>query len=251
MKRSHRVLITGTTSGLGKAFLAHYSSLPGIETISVNRREDPVLVKTFPDTHFDKRDITRFPDVVELLNDLKSRDRLPDLFVLNAGINRRDNVKGYDFKSFDEVMRINLNGVMTFVGAISELKLRNRVVVGISSTSNIIPNPGHIAYHLSKWSIHRAFELLRRNDRMNSYKSVCLGPVHTNIMSGYPKPTGLQGKIFDGLAVDASTAVRACTRFIEGNQKVLYYPFGAALFYRFVSFALMFCPGLYKGSQES
>ena len=250
MKSFDRILITGTTSGLGYGFLDHYARL-NKKIICVNRRHDDSLTRDFPLAKFEKLDITHFESVEKLLLRLKHQDELPDLFILNAGINKMDNAHGLDFAAFQEVMRTNLDGVMTFVAALSRLRVRGKTIAVVSSTANIVPNPRHIAYHLSKWAVERAFTILGRTDKTNCYKSVVLGPVHSRIMRHCPQPQGLQKRVFDALVIEPHGAIRACARFFERGGRVLYYPLWVCLVYAAVRVLLTFNPRIYAGTPVS
>lgn len=241
------VLITGTTSGMGLSLMKHYLAL-GRRVIAVNRREVPHLRETYPQVRWECLDITSPEAVTECLRDLQRQGFLPGTFILNAGINRVDNLEGLDFATLKQVMDVNFFGVMTFVAAIRELRLTGVRILAMSSTSNLVANPAHIGYYLSKLSLKESFRLLQERDTENTYKAVVLGPVHTNIMAGYPGPQGLQGKIFDALAVSSETAATRVAQFIEGTRPVLYYPMTAWGFYEIVRFALKFFPRLYRGT---
>lgn len=251
-KQFHRVLITGTTSGIGRAMLAHYHR-HGIPTVAVNRREVPALWDEFPGIELETLDITCKNSVHGFLGKLVLEERCPDLFILSAGINRPDNFDGLDFDTFHEVMRTNLYGVMSFVGALHDLGLREKTVAVLSSTSNIVPNPSHVGYYLSKKSLHESFRLLRRKDPFNHYKSVVLGPVRTNIAGKYAGPQGWQGKLFEALSVSSEEAAVACATFFESSRSVAYYPFTSWLFYEAAGAFLSLFPSAYGGSirQES
>lgn len=244
------VLITGTTSGIGRALLAHYHR-HGARVIAVNRRECPELWNEFPGVELETLDITCKNTVHTFLGRLERENRCPRLFVLNAGINRPDNFDGLDFDTFQEVMKINLLGVLSFAGAIHDLGLVGKTLTAISSTSNIIPNPAHIGYYLSKSAIQESFKLLRRRDPQNSYKTIVLGPVRTSIMAGYPQPEGLQRRIFDALAVTAEETASAAAEFFEGPRESLLYPKKAWIFYEAVSAVLALFPNLYSGTQRA
>ena len=138
---------------------------------------------------------------------------------------------------------------MTFVGEIQRRNLKGRSVVALSSTSNIIANPGHLGYHLSKQNLHRAFRIFAQSDSVNHYKSVILGPVHTNITANSPPLAGLNKRIFDLLAVSVKQAADAITHFIDGDRTTLHYPRFAVLFYHFARVVLICLPGLYLGTR--
>lgn len=250
MTAFRRILITGTSSGLGRGFLDHYTRA-GARVISANRRLDRDLAGRYPTARFEVLDIADPAAVEDLLRQLEADGDAPDLFVLNAGINQPDNVAGLDYAAYHEVMRTNLDGVMTFVGAVAKLGLVGRTIAGMSSTSNIVANPGHVAYHLSKVAIRKAFALLARNDRRNAYKSVVLGPVRTNIMARYPAPDGLQAKILSLMIVEVEPTVRACARFFASRRAVLYHPRWVCLAYLAIRTALAVIPGVYRGTVKS
>lgn len=243
------VLITGTTSGIGRALLAYYHR-HGTKVIAVNRRECRGLWSEFPGVELVTLDITDKNAVHTFLGTLVRENRVPELFILSAGINRADNFDGLDYDTFREVMNTNLFGVLSFAGAIHDLGLRGKTLAAVSSTSNIVPNPAHVGYYLSKSALHESFKLLRRRDPGNRYKSIVLGPVHTNIMAGYPGPQGVQKKIFDTLAVSSEETAEVAARFFAGPGDTLLYPKKAWAFYEMVSFLLTFFPRLYTGSQR-
>lgn len=243
-----RVLITGTTSGLGRALHRYYAS-KGTDVIEVNRRaveheeELPVL-------RSEVLDITNPGEVFTFLMRLERDKMLPELFILNAGINLPDNEDIFDYQNYSKVMNINLAGAMTFISAVHRLGLKGRTMATISSTSNIIPNPSNVAYHLSKLNLKTATGLLARRDSENYYKTVVLGPVHTHIQHGSPKPTGIAGFLFDFLAVPADKAATACAGFFEGRGTVFHFTKLSLLVYSLAKVVLFFFPFLYGGKRR-
>lgn len=243
-----RVLITGTTSGLGRAFHRYYAS-KGAQVIEVNRRaleheeELPVL-------HSEVLDITNAGEVFTFLMRLQ-RDRiLPDLFILNAGVNLLDNSGTFDYQNFSKVMNINLTGAMTFVSGIHRLGLKGRTVATISSASNIVPNPSNLSYHLSKLNLKIATQLLQKQDKQNYYKTIVLGPVHTNIQDNSPVPTGLAGLLFKFLAVQPDKAAGACAKFFEGRGTVFHFTKLSLVTYWMAKAVLNLFPFLYPQSRK-
>lgn len=242
------VLITGTTSGLGRALLEHYANLD-YEVICVNRRSDQVLERKFPQVRFHTVDITIESEVRALF--LAMNQRWPSLIILNAGINKADNLRDrFDFANFTDVLRVNLLGVYSFVAVARELGAQGVTFVGVSSTFNIVANPGHIAYYLSKWGIHRGFAYLQRNDPLNTYKSFVLGPVrNTNLVRDYPGPKGFQRHVFNFLAASPEQAALSVANFATARSNVRLFPLRAAIFFIFLRGILVFAPFLYPGTQ--
>jgi NAD(P)-dependent dehydrogenase (short-subunit alcohol dehydrogenase family) len=242
-----RVLITGTSSGIGAELFKRYLA-QGIEVIAVNRR-DPTG-EASAKARFYRLDICDADAVLALLRGLEAENLLPDVFILNAGINKPDNVDRFDFRTYQEVMDIDLRGTMTFLGAAAALGLKGRSFVGLSSTSNIIANPGNLGYYLSKCAVKSAFDVMRKADPANRYKTVILGPVHTSIMRYSAPLTGLKKAIFDALAVSAGEAAVAIMRFVPSPRATLYFTLRSVLFYYLMRAVLLVFPGLYGGSRK-
>src|SRR6185503_18494912 len=97
--RSSSVLITGTTSGLGRALLHHYAGT-GAKVISVNRRRAPELEAGYPSVRFECIDVRSAEGVERLIVDLAESAELPEIFILNAGINRIDNDESFQLTAY-------------------------------------------------------------------------------------------------------------------------------------------------------
>ena len=78
------VLITGTTSGLGRAFL-DLDYKRGDEVIAVNRRSAPDLEREYPRARFPVLDISKAHAVYHFLAQLDRDWKAPGLLILNAG----------------------------------------------------------------------------------------------------------------------------------------------------------------------
>ena len=232
------VLITGTTSGLGHALHKHYS-LTGWNVVAVNRRE-PDDYNEFRNTKFKTLDITDSTAVGALINELCDGGTSPDTFILNAWINKPDNVGKFNLLNFQEVLNVNIVGVLTFLAEIQKLNLCGRRIIAISSMSRIVPNSEHLGYYISKSAIKHLFELASWNDTGNQYKTVTLGPVSTNL-NRYMKPQGkLHKYILKWLEVDPQKAARDLSHFFENNRKHINYPLKALSFFLIVRLVITF-----------
>jgi NAD(P)-dependent dehydrogenase (short-subunit alcohol dehydrogenase family) len=239
-----RVLITGTTSGLGLALLSIYVRA-GSEVIAVNRRGDDSLKAQFPAVRFEVLDITSREGVSDLLNELHQQDKVPDIFILNAGINKMDFENDLNLEVFNEVMQTNLYGVLTFVESIQKLSLKNRKLVVISSTSTLVPNSKSLGYYASKLVLDRMFRLFAKTDKENCYQIVVLGPVETNLNRTLSEQTGIQKKIFSFLSETSEGAALRCSKFIKTSALVLPPPISTRIFYLLLRVLLIFLPGFY------
>lgn len=232
------ILITGTTSGIGRALLEHFARL-GHLVISVNSHPDITLLVSFPTVRFVVLDITNEAQVLKLIEELKAADQLPSLFFLNAGINKRDIYENkFEFSTFRELMEVNLSGVFTFVAAANAMRLSGRTFLAVSSASILAPNPQHLGYYLSKWGIFKAFKFFQRSDPENCYKTIVLGPVSTRITRYYDGPKGFNKKIFDWLSTDAEKTASVLASFAHNKRSTLYFPLSSYLFFYLASWIL-------------
>ena len=79
-------LITGTTSGIGKN-LHELLLSKNNKVLTINRKKSNIIES---DTNFNI-EITNFDEVFNFLKNLKNENNIPNVFVLNAGINIFDN----------------------------------------------------------------------------------------------------------------------------------------------------------------
>src|SRR5687767_4922860 len=136
------VLITGTTSGVGRALLEHYAR-SGAKVVSVNRRRVPELESRYPSVRFECVDVRSAEDVERLVGGLAECDELPDVFILNAGVNRVDNDESFQLATYKMVVDINLYGVLNFVQPLTLLPAGEHPphLIAISSMASYVGTP--------------------------------------------------------------------------------------------------------------
>lgn len=236
------VLITGTTSGVGRALLHLYAQF-NHTVIAVNRRdsEEPNLSGVL----YFKCDITSISEVQALIQNLSAKHLLPNVWILNAGINEVDNAAGINIDVFRRVLDINLYGVLNFVQAFQSLSLKKAAVLAISSSSTIVPNSNHVGYYISKMSLNGIFKLLNRADPENNYKLVLLGPTVTNLNRSAPEMRGIQKFIFSALSLEAEEVALKIKQFTKASASILHPSWRARVFYNLLSLVLKFLPGIY------
>ena len=113
-------LITGTTSGIGRALLELYVR-KGATVIAVNRRPVPELEARYPSVRFECVDVRSREGVASLVGGLAASERLPELFILNAGVNHVDNDDALRLPAYRDVIETNLFGVLNFVAPLTQL----------------------------------------------------------------------------------------------------------------------------------
>ena len=234
-------LITGTTNGIGKSIVNALLS-KNLKVIGIDKK----INKFFKNKNFysNKINILNKDSVFSFLKNLKKNNKRPDCFILNAGINIYDNDRNFNLDHFKECFNINFYGVMNFVDAIEKLKIRNKKIICISSTSNIIPNPKALGYFSSKILLKKNFSLLNFN-KTNHYKTIILGPVQTKISRNLKKPIGAAGLIYRILQISSDDAAKKIITFAYSPKKTLYVTYFALLIYYLIKSVIFFAPNIY------
>ena len=244
------VLITGTTSGVGRGLLQHYVE-QRVKVISVNRRRDPELEARHPSVRFECVDI-RSPDGVEnLVRELAASGDLPDVFILNAGINRLDNDEAFDLPRYREVIDTNLYGVLNFVAPLTRVPGAGveRHIVAISSMVNYAGNPYGLGYSTSKKALTACFDvwaaMYAETDLV--FKQVILGPVHTGIYTMNDRLPGWMVRTKNLASASLDDTVRAISRFAPSRKRKLIYPLRALPAFGAMWLGQRFVPGFLQG----
>ncbi len=240
------VLVTGTTNGIGKSIVKKLL-LKKYNVIGIDKQKHNI----FNNNNFVsvKLDILDKNSVLKFIKKLKKNKNVPKYFILSAGINIYDNDQYFDLEIFKKCFDINFYGVMNFVNAIEKLKIKNKKILSISSTSNIIPNPKALGYFSSKILLNKNFNLLNSN-KTNDYKTIILGPVKTKISRKLRKPKGLAGIIYKTIQISAEKAANEIINFMKTSKKNLYFTYFAILIYYLIKFILIFIPSLYKENKK-
>ena len=225
-----RVLITGTTSGVGRALLEHYAK-PGVQVISVNRRRVAELEGQYPSVRFEHVDVRSAEDVERLVRGLAAAGQLPELFILNAGINRLDNDESFQLPLCREVIDTNLYGALNFVGPLTQLPAfpGERHVVAISSMVNYAGNPYGLGYYASKKALTACFEVWSKMYAGTDlvFQQVMLGPVGTAIYTMADRFPAWMVPIRNLSSASLDGTVRAIARFALTRKQKLLYPLRA------------------------
>ena len=228
------VLITGTTSGVGRALLEHYAQ-KGVSIVSVNRRHDSELESQYPSVRFEYVDVRNADEVQRLVEGLDKTAELPELLVLNAGINRLDNDESFDLGAYKSVIDTNLYGVLHFIGPLTRLPMGQipRHVVAISSMANYVGNPYGLGYFTSKRALTACFEVWSKMYAGTDliFQQVMLGPVPTAIYTMDDRSPPWMVRVRDSFSGSLDGTVRAISRLVLTRRRKLFYPWRAVPLY--------------------
>jgi len=245
-----RVLITGTTSGIGRALLDHYVSR-GVHVIAVNRRRVADLEAQYPSVRFECIDVRSANDVSALVRSLADSAQLPEIFILNAGVNRIDNDESFQLAAYREVVETNLYGVLNFIEPLTALPAQSceRHIVAISSMVNYAGNPFALGYSSSKRALTACFDvwsaMYAGTDLV--FKQVMLGPVPTKMYTMDSKSPAWIARIRSLVSASCESTACAVAKFAATRKRRLIYPWSAFLLFRSLSIVQCVLPGLLRG----
>ena len=246
------MLITGTTSGVGRALLDRYAT-SGAEVVSVNRRRVPELEALYPSVRFECADVRAEDQVSRLVSELARSASLPDVWLLNAGINRVDNDETFDLAAYREVLVTNLYGALNFVHAIMPLPAGRaaRHVVAISSMANYVGNPYGLGYHTSKRALTACFDTWSRMYAGTElvFQQVMLGPVETPMYTMAERLPPWMVWIKTAFSVSPEATARAVSRFARTRRRKLFYPLRAVPLFLAMWLLRALIPGFFQGTK--
>ncbi len=252
------VLITGTTSGIGRGLLEHYAAR-GVKVIAVNRRRIAEPEARQPSVRFECVDVRSGKAVDDLVTSLSAAGELPDVFILNAGINRLDNAETFDLPLYRDVMETNLYGVLNFIGPLTRLPPTagsppnvERHIVAISSMVAYAGNPLGLGYQTSKQALTACFDVWSNMYEGSDlvFKQVVLGPVPTSIYTMRDKLPAWMFLMKDLSSASLDGAVRAIAQFAPTRRKKLVYPRRALAVFGAVRLARALIPGFMQARRQ-
>ncbi|MEX2230783.1 MAG: SDR family oxidoreductase [Cyclobacteriaceae bacterium] len=161
------VIITGGTSGIGKA-LAFEFGLKGSKILITGRNAE-ALSKTAKElqargvnVHFVCADVTLPDDNKRMAEEAKRAFGHIDVLINNAGISMRAIFEDVDPQVIRKVMDINFYGVVYATKCCLPEIIRNKgSIVGISSIAGFRGLPGRTGYSASKFALNGFLESLR------------------------------------------------------------------------------------------
>ncbi len=189
-----KIIITGASSGLGKALAKHYASLGAIlGLIARNKASLESLINELPDTVsvFYDIDVRVAESMQSAASDFIKRYGCPDIVIANAGISQGTLTEyAEDSKIFDSILATNVTGIVnTFQPFITVMRAQGKGnLVGISSVASCRGLPGSSAYSASKAAANSYLESLR----VEMFKSgvsvitICPGYIITPMTANNP-----------------------------------------------------------------
>ncbi len=218
------ILITGATSGIGKA-LATLCASRGYHVIACGRNEKVLKdLEKIQNVKTLKFDVTDIQQSQSILGNVK-----PDIAVLNAGVCEYVDVENFEAEMFQRVFSANFFGIVNSIsGLLPNMRSGSQIVV-VDSLARLLPFTRSQAYGASKAAVHYLtksleVDLAKKNIRV---QSVSPGFVETPLTdkNDFEMPT----------KITVEEAVEDMLDGIESSKSSIYFPMGFSLLLRFLS----------------
>lgn len=161
------VIVTGASSGIGKAIAMEYAK-NGAKVVLAARNTNKLLQikinieRAGGTAVFIETDVSKKSDCKNLIDQTVKKFGKIDILVNNAGISMRASFSKLKLEVLESVMNINFWGtVYCSKYAIPYLLEQKGSIIGISSISGVTPLPGRTGYVASKYAMDGFLNTLR------------------------------------------------------------------------------------------
>lgn len=159
------VIITGSSSGIGRALAVEFASRGAKLVLGARRTERLLeLEKELPDTEIlsVKTDVSVEEECKNLIEQAVSRFGQIDILINNAGISMRANFQDMDLEVMHKVMDVNFYGTVYCTKYALPYLLKSKgSLVGVISIAGHVGLPGRTAYSASKFAVRGFLDTVR------------------------------------------------------------------------------------------
>ncbi len=236
------IIITGASSGIGKALAELYAARKW--NVVINGRNQEALLKTEEllksfgvATLAVSGDVANEEDCKKLVEATIERFGQLDILVNNAGISMRAIFNDTDLGVIKKVMDINFWGTAYCTKyALPHLLKTKGSVVGISSVAGFKGLPGRTGYSASKFAMQGFLEALRIENRKTGLHVLiaCPGYTESNIRNTALTSSGKPQRetpLNESKLMKAETVAKAIFDAVEKRQNTLTLTFQGKLLY--------------------
>lgn len=184
------IFITGISSGIGRSLATKLVKQKHSVWGVARNQEALTLLETEVNSKnlfVAKCDLESIKDMKQVVEQMKNKNFLPDIVILNAAVNIL-NTESFDLGDYRKAFDINLYGAMFWVEQFIDefLKRDNGQFIAISSTSAFRKGFGGVSYSASKAALSITFRRLRTQfiETGLKFSTVYFGPINTKSWDG-------------------------------------------------------------------
>ena len=180
------VAVTGASSGIGEATAQAFSAA-GHPVLMMARRMDRLEAMNLPDSMCRKVDVRDRAAIAAAVADAEATYGPVDMMFANAGIARLADIGRQDPAEWDEMIDINIKGVMNTVHAVMSgmIERKRGTLVMMSSIAGRKVYPDHTVYCGTKFFVHAISESLREYLSVHDVRVLVVSPgvIETEVLN--------------------------------------------------------------------
>ena len=180
------VIITGASSGIGKATAIKFSQ-EGHPLLLLARRLDRIEALNLPNTICAKVDVTDLNSIEAAIKTAQAQYGPADCIVNNAGVMLLGRIQEQAASEWQQMLDVNVMGVLNGIKAVLPEMMENKsgTVINISSIAGRKTFPEHAAYCATKFAVHALTENIREECSASNVRFVTIAPgvVETELLS--------------------------------------------------------------------
>ncbi len=217
-------IVTGGGTGIGRSIAGLFGK-EGAAVVVAGRRQEPLdeVAGEISGTAC-RADVSREPDVVNLFETCRQTYAGLDVLVNNAGvIGPIANASEMDMEGWDEVMAVNVRGVILCTKyAIPMMKERGGgSIINVSSISGLRGYPQRSAYVATKFAVNGITESVAQEVGVDNIRvnSICPGAVRGDLMeSVIERRVRVEGRSREEIIASSYTDTAALRRWVESDE---------------------------------
>ena len=188
-----KVLITGGSRGIGlacaQAFMQHGAKVAICATKRTRLLDAENRLSAFGTVMAETVDVSNRQQVEHFVNSMQERLRGIDILVNNAGILRTGEFAAEPYEYIDQLIDVNVKGVMYMSHAVLPVMIKQNsgVIINISSGAGLKGFKGLVSYCTSKFAVVGFSESLDQELRHRGIRvyALCPGRVATDMQEQY------------------------------------------------------------------
>ncbi len=186
-----KIFITGVSAGIGRTLTKKLiQSEHEVWGIARKQKALDELKTELLSKHLclSSCDVENLAEMHYVAKQMREKDFIPDIIVLNAAVNLQNPVQIFDFELYQKSFNINLHGALFWISEFLPdfLERKSGQFIAISSTSAFRHGYGGISYSASKAALSLTFRRLRIHFAKTGlqFSTVYFGPVDTKLWRG-------------------------------------------------------------------